>query len=106
VSEIETAWRTDRGIIRWHEGGYPDRTSTLRKGGNAFIRGDIRPNLADAWWMGREQTDLRILLRLTADSVEFSAWWARAGTLGSESAYESDGELLPVHLYIGADDAG
>lgn len=34
------------------------KSSTSDQGGNAFIRGDAQLDLRDAWWMGREQTDL------------------------------------------------
>ena len=54
----------------------------------------------DAWWMGREQTDLRILLARDADTVIVSAWWARGGTVGLRSRHETDGEVMPVRLLL------
>ncbi len=86
--------------MRWTEGGYPALSEPLRKGGNAFIRGDVDLATHDAWWMGREQTDLRILLAGEADTVIASAWWARAGTSGLHSRHETDGEVMPVRLLI------
>lgn len=50
--------------------------------------------------MGREQTDLRILLARDADSVLVSAWWARAGTTGLHSRHETDAEVMPVRLLL------
>jgi len=55
----------------------------------------------DAWWTGREQTDLRILLAKDDGSVLVSAWWARAGTSGLTSHHETDGQLMPVRLLFG-----
>jgi hypothetical protein len=99
--EIESVSRSQRGILRWNEGGYPPLSAAERKGGNALIRGDIELAPHDAWWMGREQTDLRILLRREGDDrVEFGAWWARGGTSGLGSRHETDGELLPVRLLV------
>lgn len=101
ATEIEPVWRNERGILRWKEGGYPPTSEPLRKGGNAFVRGDLELATHDAWWMGREQTDLRILLRRDGDDrVRFGAWWARGGTSGPGSRHETDGELLPVRLLV------
>lgn len=99
--EIESAWRNERGVLRWNEGGYPPLSAAERKGGNAFIRGDLDLTTHDAWWMGREQTDLRILLKREArDRIAFSAWWARGGTTGLNGRHETDGEVLPVRLLV------
>jgi hypothetical protein len=99
--EIESVWRNEPGILRWNEGGYPPLSAAKRKGGNAFVRGDVDLTPDDAWWMGREQTDLRILLRRDGDDrVVFGAWWARGGTNGLASRHETDGELLPVRLLV------
>jgi hypothetical protein len=76
-------WRNERGVLRWNEAGYPPLTAALRKGGNAFIRGDIELSAHDAWWMGREQTDLRLLFNREPDGIALAAWWARGGTSGS-----------------------
>lgn len=100
ASKIEKVWRTKRGIIRWEERGYPSLSESLRKGGNAFIRGDTHFRLDDAWWMGREQTELRILLAAETGEVEVTAWWARGGTGSASNAGESDGELWRVKLLI------
>lgn len=98
---MESAWRNERGILRWNEGGYPPLGAAERKGGNAFVRGDVELATHDAWWMGREQTDLRILLQSDGDDrVAFGAWWARGGSGGLDSRHETDGELLPVRLLI------
>lgn len=71
----------------------------MRKGGNAIIRDkvDLRPD--DAWWMGREQTELRIILAYVDDLTLAAAWWGRGGT-GGLKAQETDGELWPVELLI------
>jgi hypothetical protein len=98
ATEIAPVWRSERGILRWKEGGYPPTSEPLRKGGNAFVRGDVDLATHDAWWMGREQTDLRILLRREGEGIVFSAWWARAGTAGLRSRQETDGEVMPVLL--------
>jgi hypothetical protein len=98
--EIPSVWRNERGILRWTEGGYPTLSEPLRKGGNAFIRGDVDLVTHDAWWMGREETDLRILLAHDVDSMLVSAWWARAGTTGLRRRHETDGEVLPVRLIL------
>lgn len=39
--EIPSVSRNERGIVRWNEGGYPALREPIRKGGNAFIRGDV-----------------------------------------------------------------
>jgi len=93
VTEIQQVYQNDRGALRWTEGGYPPRTAPLRKEGNAFIRGDVQLTLRDAWWMGREQTDLRILLTESAGRIQVAAWWSRAGTSGFSGKHETDGEL-------------
>lgn len=100
ATRIERVWRNEHGVLRWEEGGYPSRTEPLRKGGNAFIRGDVQVNFSDAWWMGREQTDLRILLGHSLQRIDISAWWARGGTTGLAGKHETDGELWPVHLIV------
>jgi hypothetical protein len=98
--EIEHVWRNERGVLRWEEGPYPTRAEPLRKGGNAFLRGDVAIRYDDAWWMGREQTDLRILLAREPDEVVVSASWARAGVAGLGGHHETDGELLAVELLL------
>jgi hypothetical protein len=98
ATEIESAWRNERGVLRWNEGGYPPLGEALRKGGNASIRGDTDVELHDAWWMGREQTDLRILLAQRDGEVTFTAWWARAGTSGLMTHHATDGEPMAVRL--------
>lgn len=100
ASEIASVTRTERGIIRWKEGGYPALSESERKGGNAFIRGDIDFRLDDAWWMGREQTDLRILIAKKEERILMSAWWARGGTGGTDSKSETNGEVLQVKLLL------
>jgi hypothetical protein len=101
LTRIESVWRTARGILRWNEGGYPRLTEPTRKGGNAVIRGDVDLRPDDAWWMGREQTDLRLLLRrMGEDIIEVGAWWARGGTGGLGAGHETDGEFMPVRLLI------
>ncbi|HEC36538.1 MAG TPA: hypothetical protein ENI39_08395 [Anaerolineae bacterium] len=101
ATEIQQVYRNERGTVRWTEGRYPPKTAPLRKGGNAFIRGDVQLTLRDAWWMGREQTDLRILLAEVSGEIQVAAWWSRAGTSGLSSKHETDGELWPVRLLIG-----
>jgi hypothetical protein len=96
---IESVWRNERGILCWIEGGYPPLSEPLRKGGNAFIPGDAELTLDDAWWMGREQTDLRILLHRDGESVLVSALWAR-GQHWPCRRHETGGEVLPVRLLI------
>lgn len=103
VSEIKDVWKNNRGVIRWKEGEYPNLSSPLRKGGNAFIKGDIRFKFTDAWWMGREQTDLRILLTRQYGMIVISAWWCRAGSFGLAGKHETDGEIWPVKLLINPD---
>lgn len=104
ATEVEPVWRNARGVLRWKEGGYPSLAERLRKGGNAFIRGDTQLTTHDAWWMGREQTDLRLLLAGAGKGpVSVAAWWARAGTPGLGNSLETDGELWPVSLLV-ADD--
>jgi hypothetical protein len=101
VAEIEEVERNANGIVRWNEGPYPPRSEPLRKGGNAFVRGDIDLRLHDAWWMGREQTDLRLLLMSGNEAeVLFRAWWSRAGTGGLRSRWETDGDVWPVRLIV------
>jgi len=99
-SEIATVWRTSRGVLRWNEGGYPPLAAALRKGGNTIIRGDVELAAHDVWWMGREQTDLRILLCASGDSVALGAWWARAGVVSSGDSLGTDGEPWPVRLIV------
>jgi hypothetical protein len=101
ASELANVTRTERGIIRWVEGGYPSTSEPLRKGGNAFIRGDTQLRFDDAWWMGREQTDLRVLLAKSAEAIRVSAWWVRGGVGKSEGTSETNGELWSVRLLIG-----
>jgi len=74
VSKIKDVYINDLGCMRWREVGYPSSDKKFRKGGNAFIRGDTHITYEDAYWMGREQTELRILLnKHTEDKIEFSA---------------------------------
>jgi len=102
ASEIEEVWTSEQGAIRWSEGGYPSVSEPTRKGGNAFVQGDVQIQLGDAWWMGREQTDLRILLAKKANTILVSAWWARAGgRRGSPGRNDTDGALWPVLLLVG-----
>jgi hypothetical protein len=97
TSEIERVRIGRGGVIRWEEGGYPSLKEPLRKGGNCFIRGSAEIGLADAWWMGREQTDLRVLLaRRRRGRLLVSAWWSRR-----DSRNGTDGELWPVRVIIG-----
>ncbi len=103
MKAIQQVWQTDRGIIRWKEEGYPGPEAKLRKGGNAFIRGNIKLKHDDAWWMGRELTDLRILLANESGKLMFTAWWVRGGTGKSGSTAETNGEVLPVQLIISDD---
>ncbi len=86
-----------RGIIRWEIKKYPARESPNRIGGICFIRGDVQLKLDDAWWMGRELTDLRILLNKKDEkTIEVLACWSR----GSTSGNGTDGEVCPVKLII------
>jgi hypothetical protein len=101
AANIETVWRNERGVLRWNEGGYPPLTAALRKGGNAFVRGDVDLSPHDAWWMGREQTDLRLLFDRKPTGIVLAAWWARGGTSGLASAAETDGEPWPVRILVG-----
>ena len=97
TSEIEEVWLNARGIIRWKEGRYPSIKGPLRKGGNCFIRDDVELYLHDAWWMGRELTDLRILMSIEKNkTIVISAWWSR----GDSSKNGTDGELWPVKLIL------
>ena len=98
-AEIEEVWLGHFETIRWREGGYPPTTEALRKGGNAFLRGDVEFQLRDAWWMGREQTDLRLLAASDPAGVRIGAWWARAGASG-ELKHSSDGDVWPVRLIV------
>lgn len=96
TSEIEDVWM-NLGVIRWEERGFPARNEPIRKGGNCFIRGDVKLNLTDAWWMGRELTDLRILMMIEENKkIVLSAWWSR-GNLGPNG---TNGNLWPVKLII------
>jgi len=97
TSEILEVYRTQRGIVRWKEGKYPPITESFRKGGNFFVRGDVRLEFHDAWWMGRELTDLRILMAKEKDNkIRISAWWSR----GDSSKNGTNGELWPVKLLV------
>jgi hypothetical protein len=100
ATEIKQVWRNQRGVIRWKEGEYPLKSGTLRKGGNAFLRGDVILSLNDAWWMGMERTDFRILMQVESDTIKLGAWWARGGSGGLGTKYETDGDVRPVRLLI------
>lgn len=91
ATEIGRVSRDERGTIRWKEGEYPLKSGTFRKGGNAFIRGDVNLRLSDAWWMGREQTDLRLLLAKAGEKIQIAAWWSRGGTGGSPANTKQTG---------------
>ena len=101
ADEITAVWRGDRGVIRWNEGGYPATTEPLRKGGNAFIRGDLEMTFSDAWWMGNEETDLRILLaRGSNERVLVTGAWARKASGRHLGAHDTDGDLWPIRLQV------
>ena len=100
LSEIEDVWKNKFGTIRWTEEGYPNDKSKPRKGGNAFLRGDTDLSIHDAWWMGREQTESRLLLRMgEGGKIHLSAWYGRGGArLGNRT--ETDGDVWPARLLI------
>ena len=102
LSEIVRVWATERGVTRWEEEGYPSRAARQRKGGNAFIQDRTELGLRDAWWMGREQTDLRLFLSPHSAELEVAAWWGRGGTVGLRGQ-ETDGDLWPVELLLETD---
>jgi len=101
TNEIKEIWRNSRGVIRWKKDEYKERSEPTRKGGNAFIHGDVKIQLVDAYWMGKEQTDLRIsMVKEQNNEIRVSAWWSRGGTSGLSGKHETDGELWPVKLLI------
>lgn len=101
ASEIRHVQLGPRGVIRWEEGQYPASKEPIRKGGNAFIRQDAKLLPVDAWWMGDEKTDVRILIAGHNNVISVSAYWARKNPMGNLGQYGSDGEPWPVKLLIG-----
>ena len=98
--EITQVWRDERGkTIRWTETGYLSMKDPSRKGGNAFIRGDVEFVFSDAWWMARELTDLRLLLAEAGDQIQVAAWCSRGSDLTDR--HGTNGDVWPVHLLIG-----
>lgn len=99
LEEIVSVWTNERGVFRWNEGGYPALSEQHRKEGNAFIRNQVELRLDDAWWIGREQTELRVILSREGARVLVGAWWGRGGT-GGLKGQETDGELWPVEMLL------